>query len=136
MRNPLFAIYPRFHAAANMSLMYRLAEGWGMVPEGCNPCRSVAKHPQRKRERFLTDEEFIRLGWVLDDAGVRGGVSPSAVAALRLLMLTGCRKSEILTLRWEHVALEAGELRLPDTKTGVNFLLVPVGSSQFHAVHN
>ena len=42
----------------------------------------------------------------------------SAVAAIRLLMLTGCRLSEIQTLRWEHVDLEAGEPRLPDTKTG------------------
>jgi len=119
-------------AMANMTVavlshMYKLAEGWGMVPEGCNPCRSVAKYPQRKRERFLTDEEFIRLGKVLDEAGTRGGVSPSAVAALRLLMLTGCRKSEILTLRWEHVALEAGELRLPDTKTGAR--VVPLSPS-------
>ena len=71
-----------------------------------------------------------RLGTVLDKAGARGGVSPSAVAALRLLMLTGCRKSEILTLRWEHVGLEAGELRLPDAKTGarvVGALSLPVG---------
>ena len=98
-----------------------------MVPEGCNPCRSVVKYPQRKRERFLTDEEFIRLGKVLDEAVTRGGVSPSAVAALRLLMLTGCRKSEVLTLRWEHVALEAGELRLPDTKTGAR--VVPLSPS-------
>ena len=110
-----------------LSLMYRLAEGWGMAPEGCNPCRSVVKYPQRKRERFLTDEEFIRLGQVLDDAGTRGGISASAVAALRLLMLTGCRKSEILTLRWEHVALEARELRLPDSKTGAR--VVPLSPS-------
>ena len=101
-----------------LSLMYRLAEDWGMVPEGCNPCRSVAKYPQRKRERFLTADEFTRLGEVLESAETRGEASASAVAALRLLMLTGCRKSEILTLRWEHVALDAGELRLPDTKTG------------------
>ena len=33
-------------------------------------------------------------------------------------MLTGCRLSEIQKLRWEHVDIEAGELRLPDTKTG------------------
>ena len=40
------------------------------------------------------------------------------MVAIRLLMLTGCRLSEIQKLRWEHVDLEAGELRLPDTKTG------------------
>ncbi len=110
-------------AMANMvvhtlSHMYTLAEGWGMVPEGTNPCRSVAKYPARRRERFLTDAEFERLGRVLDEAEVRGGASPSAVAAIRLLTLTGCRKNEILTLRWEDVDLDAGELRLADTKTG------------------
>ena len=110
-----------------LSLMYRLAEGWGMVPEGCNPCRSVAKYPVRKRERFLTDAEFTRLGKVLEDVESRGGASAPAVAALRLLMLTGCRKSEILTLRWEHVDLAANELRLPDAKTGAR--VVPLSPS-------
>ena len=108
-----------------LSLMYRLAEDWGLVPEGCNPCRSVVKYPQRRRERFLTDEEFTRLGRVLDEVETRGGASPAAVAAIRLLMLTGCRKSEILTLRWEHVALDAGELRLPDSKTGARVISLP-----------
>ena len=90
-----------------LSLMYRLAEDWGMVPEGCNPCRSVGRYPERKRERFLTADEFTRLGKVLDEVEIHGDASASAVAALRLLMLTGCRKSEILTLRWEHLALKS-----------------------------
>ena len=105
-----------------LSLMYRLAEDWSLVPEGSNPCRSVAKYPQRKRERFLTDEEFTRLGQVLEEVETEGRASPPAVAAIRLLMLTGCRKSEILTLRWEHVVLDAGELRLPDSKTGARVI--------------
>ena len=108
-----------------LSLMYRLAEDWGLVPEGCNPCRSVVKYPQRKRERFLTDEEFTRLGQVLDEIATEGGASPAAVAAIRLLMLIGCRKSEILTLRWEHVALDVGELRLPESKTGARVISLP-----------
>ena len=49
---------------------------------------------------------------------------PAAVAAIRLLVLTGCRRSEILGLRWEHVDLGASELRLPDSKTGAR--LVPL----------
>ena len=101
-----------------LSLIYRLAEGWGLVPKGCNPCRSIVKYPGRRRERFLTDEEFIRLGEVLNEAETRGGASAPTVAALKLLILTGCRKSEILSLRWEDVALNESELRLPDAKTG------------------
>ena len=110
-----------------LSLMYRLAEDWGLVPEGCNPCGSVVKYPARKRERFLTDGEFTRLGQVLDEVENRNGASTSAVAAIRLLMLTGCRKREILCLRWEDVALDEKELRLPDAKTGAR--VVPLSPS-------
>ena len=114
-------------AVRTLSLMYRLAEGWDLVPEGCNPCRSVVKYPARKRERFLTDGEFTRLGAVLDEVENGGGASASAVTALRLLMLTGCRKNEILGLRWEDVALDENELRLPDAKTGAR--VVPLSPS-------
>ena len=58
-----------------LSHMYRLGEGWGLVPEGFNPCRSVEKYPERSRERFLTDAEFARLGRVLDEA-VNSGTVP------------------------------------------------------------
>ena len=105
-------------ALRTLSLMYRLAGEWGLVPEGMNPCRSIAKYPERRRERFLTDKEFTRLGQTLDEVGTRGGATAPAVAAIRLLMLTGCRKNEILKLRWEDVALDESELKLPDAKTG------------------
>ena len=89
-----------------------------MVPEGCNPCRSAEKYPERRRERFLTDAEFARLGRGLHEAVDRGSTSPVAAAAVRVLMLTGCRKAEVLTLRWSDVDLEAGEIRLGDANTG------------------
>ncbi len=109
-----------------LSAMYRLACEWGIVPEGLsNPCRSLVKYPERKRERFLTDKEFVRLGEALDDVEARGGATAPAVAAIRLLTLTGCRKSEILSLRWEDVALEVSELKLPDAKTGARAVLLP-----------
>ena len=55
---------------------------------------------------------------MLDEVEAERKVHPSAVAAFRLLMLTGCRRNEILTLRWEDVDLDAGELRLRDAKSG------------------
>ena len=119
-------------AVANMavrilSAMYKLACEWGIVPEGLsNPCRSIMKYPEHKRERFLTDEEFIRLGrGVLDEVEAGGGASAPAVAAIRLLTLTGCRRNEILSLRWEDVALDENELKLPDTKTGARAVPLP-----------
>ena len=47
-----------------------------------------------------------------------GSETRSAVAAIRLLMLTGCRLSEIQKLCWEYVDVEAGELRQLDSKIG------------------
>ena len=109
---------------ANMTVktlthMYALARDWGMAPEDCDPCRSIPMNPKRSRERFLTDAEFTRLGQVLDEVSGKGSrVSAGAVATIRLLMLTGCRRNEILTLRWEHVDLDAAEIHLADGKTG------------------
>ena len=108
-----------------LSHMYRLGAGWGLVPEGFNPCRSVEKYPERSRERFLTDAEFYRLGRVLDEAVESGAAPLTAVTAIRLLMLTGCRKNEILTLRWSDVDLAAGELHLGDAKTGPRAVQLP-----------
>ena len=105
-------------AVSTLSRMLNQAEAWGLAPEGGNPCRFAVKYKERKRERFLTEGEFRRLGRVLAKAAAEGGVSALAAVVIRLLMLTGCRINEILTLRWEDVALDAGELRLRDAKTG------------------
>ena len=111
-------------AMANMTVktlthMYALARDWGIAPEDCHPCRSIPMNPTRSRERFLTDAEFTRLGQVLDEVSGKGSrVSAGAVATIRLLMLTGCRRNEILTLRWQHVDLDAAEIHLADGKTG------------------
>ena len=91
-----------------------------MAPEDCDdPCEFIPMNPKRKRERFLTDTEFTRLGHVLDQVSGKGSrISAGAIATIRLLMLTGCRRNEILTLRWEHVDLDAAEIHLADGKTG------------------
>ena len=104
---------------AMLSRMIDHAMAWGVAGEISNPCRFVPKYRTRRRERFLTDAEFQRLGRVLDEMEAEGRISPHAAAAIRLLMLTGCRRNEILTLRWEDVRLDAQELHLTDSKTGL-----------------
>ena len=101
-----------------LSKMFNQAEVWGLRSDGSNPCLHVKRYKEEKRERFLNAEEFSRLGQVLDEILQDGSETRSAAVAFRLLMLTGCRLSEIQKLQWEHVDLEAGELHLPDTKTG------------------
>ena len=101
-----------------LAKMFRLAEAWAMTPPRRNPCRSVKPYGKNRRERFLTPEEYRTLGRVLDEAGTEGGFLPAGVAAIRLLLLTGCRKNEIVTLRWDDIDRTAGEIRLRETKTG------------------
>ena len=105
-----------------LSKMFSLAEDWGLAPVGSNPCRSVSKYKEGKRERFLTEEEYRRIGRELCTLEARGGMSARAAAALWLLMLTGCRLKEILTLRWDDVDRGAGELRLRHAKTGARMV--------------
>jgi integrase len=90
-----------------------------------NPVRGVKKFKTRKLERFLSPPELARLGEALTVAE-QAGESPVAAAAVRLLMLTGARKSEILGLRWEWIDFERGCLRLPDSKTGAK--AIPLGA--------
>ena len=115
-------------ALSVLSKMFSLAAAWGLVADGTNPCKGVRKYREKKRERFLTRDEYRRLGQALveaeaeAEAGVDGAVSPYAIAALRLLMLTGCRLNEILTLRWDDIDRTAGEFRLRDGKTGARMV--------------
>ena len=101
-----------------LSKMFKLAMAWGMTPARPSPCRSVKRYRERSCERFLTEEEYARLGRVLFEAESEGPLMASAVAAIRLLLFTGCRKNEILMLRWDDIDRTAGELRLRDAKSG------------------
>ena len=118
------------NAIGALSRMLDQAEAWGLVPRGGNPCRAVAKYRTRRLERFLTEEEFRRLGQVLDTLEAEGRLPVRAAAALRLLMLTGCRCGEITTLRWEDMDLEAKEIRLRDSKTGPRVVPLSPGAAR------
>ncbi len=105
-------------AAANRSLpilsvILRQAEVYGHRPAGNNPCKGIRRYRERRRERFLTAREIRRLGCALTDALPNARLQ---VTIVRLLMLTGCRQSEIRTLRWR--CYREGHLHLPDSKTG------------------
>jgi integrase len=109
---------------ALVSSIYAFAIGRGFCAE--NPARGVKKAPVRKIERFLSEAEIARLAEVLDAEMQRSG-NPYPSSAIKLLLLTGCRKGEITNLRWDHVDFERGCFRLPDSKTGakVVYLNVP-----------
>jgi integrase len=98
---------------------FNWCEKHGYRPDGSNPCRHIEKYKEQRRERFLSPQELARLGEALAEADT---ASPYVVAAIRLLVLTGARLSEILTLQWSHVDFDNVLLRLPDSKTGAKVI--------------
>ena len=86
-----------------------------------NPARGVKKPPVRKMERFLSEDEIARLAMALD-AEFNRTDNPYPAAAIKLLLLTGARRGEILGLQWQHVDFERQCLRLPDSKTGAKII--------------
>jgi integrase len=106
-----------------------------------NPAKGVERYREQGRERYLTSEELGRIGVALAEGETIGlpysvdetrpkakhapkpdkrrtKLDPFAAAAIRLLILTGARRREILDARWDHLDFERGVLRLPDSKTG------------------
>ncbi|MBW1714061.1 MAG: integrase arm-type DNA-binding domain-containing protein [Deltaproteobacteria bacterium] len=110
---------------ALLSKMFSLADLWGLHT-GPNPCKGIQRFKERKRERFLSGDELARLGHTLAQVEAEGSESPSVVTAIRLLLLTGARLGEVLTLKWEYIDPELGAIRLPDSKTGAK--LVPLSA--------
>ena len=96
-----------------LSVILTEAERMSHRPEGSNPCRGIRRYRRKGRERSLTDEEMRRLGARLS---AHEGDKPLQVATVRLLLLTGCRRSEVLTLRWPDY--REGRLFLRDSKSG------------------
>lgn len=99
--------------------------GRGVRPD--NPTIGISRFQERKIERFLSAAELVRLGEVLAAAEALGVENVYAIAAIRLLIMTGCRRNEILTLKRSYVDYANKCLRLPDSKTGAK--VVHIGAA-------
>lgn len=105
-------------ALTALSAFYSWAEAKALAPPNSNPCRGVIRYRHRKMERYLTPDELQRLGQTLNQLEAENRADPFALAAIRLLILTGARRNEILTLQWRDVDLRRHLLILRDSKTG------------------
>jgi integrase len=113
-----------------LSAVFGWADRAELLPPGTNPTRYVERYAETGTRRAFTHEELAALGTALRDAEERQEIHPSAILAIRLLALTGMRRSEILGhtmrnrrgaregLRWGDVDLDAGTVTLHDSKTG------------------
>ncbi len=130
-----------------VSAVFRFAQELGIVPEGHNPTKGVRSFKEPRRERYLSEDEFMRLGNALELAETKGipwayqaqGIqskhaakldnqktvfSSVAIDAIRMLIFTGCRLREILDLTWDEVDLERELLFLADSKTGARVIVL------------
>jgi integrase len=96
-----------------------------------NPARGVIKPPDRKQRRFLTVEEMAKLGRAMRELETKGG-NAIALAATRLLLLTGLRRMEGLSLRRSWVDARTGCIRFEDTKSGAQ--LRPIGKKALELI--
>ena len=101
-------VVPADRLAPILSAIMRQAEIYGYRPEGTNPCAGIRRYRRQARQRSLSTAEIRRLGEVLARHEAN---HPKATAIIRLLLLTGCRKGEIVTLKWRI----GGTHRVSDT---------------------
>lgn len=100
-------------AAPVLSVIMACAETYGYRTENSNPCRGIKRYQRQGRERFLSEEEINRVGVNLMRYQ---DTYPTYVAIIRILLLTGCRKTEVVTLRWRDY--RNGHIHLSDSKAG------------------
>jgi integrase len=110
---------------AVLAAMLQFALERELIPT--SPAKGVPLLKGGKKERFLSEAEVAELADALVAMERDCTLSRNAAAAVRLLLLTGCRKSEILSVRWEWVDFARSCLRLPDSKTGAK--VVPLAAA-------
>jgi integrase len=101
-----------------LSSAFNKAILWDYLPTGINPCNGVTKYKEKKKERFLDKDELQKLTNLLNIQQSLNADSAYVLGAIKMLIYTGCRKSEIFTLKWEDVQLDQSCIHLKDSKTG------------------
>ncbi|MBS5834784.1 MAG: site-specific integrase [Acetobacter sp.] len=109
-------------ALSLLHLMFNLMETWGYRPKHSNPCDGIKRYKEIARVRYLSKCEL--KGFFKEVARIEKNKPDSlyALSAIKLLFLTGARKNEILTCKWEYVDFEKHFICLPDSKTGAKII--------------
>jgi integrase len=97
--------------------MFRLAIAWGLY-RGESPASHISMFPETSRDRFIQPQELPKLFKAMN-----GEPNPYIKAAFMMSLLTGARRSEVLSAQWSNIDLAAKIWRIPQTKSGKWHLL-------------
>ncbi len=103
-------------SVAVLGAMLNFAETRNLIHS--NPVKGVKLFKKQSKERFLTEDELKILARTIERLERERVLPLEPAAVIKLLMLTGCRLGEVLSLKWQHVDFERRCLRLADSKTG------------------
>ena len=127
--------YQANRCVALLSKFFSWCEKNGYREHGSNPAYGIEKYPEQKRKTFMRHEELEALGnafrsmeengYVDPNTGKTTKLDPFIAAALKMLLFTGARCMEILTLKWEYIDHDRAIANLPDSKTGAKTLHLP-----------
>ena len=120
------APYMANRVTAVLSKFFNWCEKNGYRDRNSNPAEDLEKYKEQKRMDFLKIEDIEAIGQSLSALEALGQVSPMPAAAIRLLLLTGARLDEILSLKWAYLDLDSNLANLPDSKTGFKVLHLPL----------
>lgn len=104
-----------------LSKALNLAIRWDWISD--NPAKGINKYREIKRDRYVNTHELPGLM-----EAIHAEPNPYIKAAFLLFLLTGARRSEVLTLRWEDIDFETAEWRISDTKSGRSHV-IPLSQS-------
>ena len=127
--------YQANRTAALLSKFFGWCEKNGYRERGSNPVVGLERYEEQKRQAFMGREELEALGnafrvmeahgYTDPETGKVTAFDPTIAAALKILLLTGARCMEVLTLKWEYIDTDRGIASLPDSKTGAKTLYLP-----------
>ena len=107
----------RNRVLALASRIFRYFEDQGLRRQYSNPCRGVERSREEPRDRTLSRSELSAFGKAL----ARADIDPVMRTVIHMAMLTGLRISEVISLQWDCVDFDTGNVLLPTTKTGRRF---------------
>ncbi|AMD90242.1 tyrosine-type recombinase/integrase [Desulfovibrio fairfieldensis] len=127
--------YQANRCAALLSKFFGWCEKSGYRERGNNPVAGLEKYEEHKRKAFMGREELEALGNAFTLMHAQGYTDPKTgkitafdpviAAAIKMLLFTGARCMEVLTLKWEYIVMHKGLANLPDSKTGAKVLHLP-----------